>query len=119
MKEDKDRRRHQRLGLRLTVLCQKVGQAGGTVYAGNTINVSPGGVLAEFGDCRLEDGELVSIDMTVPPTEALLDTGGGYPATRESSGLTGRTRWQRTNPTRRRGRWRWSFASRRSSACSF
>ena len=76
MKEDKDRRRHQRLGLRLTVLCQKVGQAGGTVYAGNTINVSPGGVLAEFGDCRLEDGELVSIDMTVPPTEGLLDYGG-------------------------------------------
>lgn len=76
MKEDKDRRRHQRLGLRLTVLCQKVGQAGGTVYAGNTINVSPGGLLAEFGDCRLEDGELVSIDMTVPPTEGLLDYGG-------------------------------------------
>jgi len=76
MKEDKDRRRHRRLVLGLTVLCQKVGQGGGTVYAGNTINVSPGGLLAEFGDCRLEDGELVSIDMTVPPTEGLLDYGG-------------------------------------------
>ncbi|RKY11443.1 MAG: hypothetical protein DRP65_04265 [Planctomycetota bacterium] len=76
MNEDKDRRRHRRLGLRLTVLCQKVGRFGGTVYAGNTINVGPGGLLAEFGDCRLEDGELVSIDMTVPPTEGLLDCGG-------------------------------------------
>lgn len=78
MKEDKDRRRYQRQPLRLTVLCQKVGQAGGTVYAGNTINVSPGGVLAEFGDCHLEDGELVSVDMTVPPTEGLLDYGGRF-----------------------------------------
>ena len=78
MTEDKDRRRHQRLPLRLTVLCQKVGQFGGTVYAGSTINVSPGGVLAEFGDCHLEDGELVSIDMSVPPTEGLLEYGGRF-----------------------------------------
>jgi len=78
MKQDKDRRRYQRQPLRLTVLCQKVGQFGGTVYAGNTVNVSPGGVLAEFGDCRLEDGELVSVDMTVPPTEGLLDYGGRF-----------------------------------------
>jgi len=76
MKEDKDRRRYRRQPLRLTVLCQKLGRRGGTVYAGNTVNVSPGGVLAEFGDCRLEDGELVSVDMTVPPTEGLLDYGG-------------------------------------------
>jgi hypothetical protein len=78
MKQDKDRRRHDRQPLRLTVLCQKVGQLGGTVYAGNTINVSPGGVLAQFGNCRLEDGELVSVDMTVPPTEGLLEYGGRF-----------------------------------------
>ena len=76
MNEDKDRRKYQRQPLRLTMLCQKVGQLGGTVYAGNTVNVSPSGVLAEFGDCQLQDGELVSVDMTVPPTEGLLDYGG-------------------------------------------
>ena len=78
MTEDKDRRMHQRLPLRLTVLCQKIGQLGGTVYAGSTINVSPGGVLAEFGDCHLEDGELVSVDMSIPPTEGLLEYGGRF-----------------------------------------
>jgi len=76
MKKVKVRRRYQRQPLRCTELCQKVGQEGGTVYAGNTINVSPSGVLAEFGDCHLEDGELVSVDMTVPPTEGLLEYGG-------------------------------------------
>ncbi|HIJ67660.1 MAG TPA: PilZ domain-containing protein [Planctomycetes bacterium] len=78
MKADKDRRKYQRQPLRLTVLCQKVGRLGGTVYTGNTVNVSPGGLLAEFRDCRLEEGELVSIDMTVPPTEGLLDYGGRF-----------------------------------------
>jgi hypothetical protein len=78
MNEEKDRRKYQRQPLTLTMLCQKVGQLGGTVYPGNTVNVSPGGVLAEFGDCQLQDGELVSIDMTVPPTEGLLDYGGRF-----------------------------------------
>ena len=78
MNEEKDRRKYQRQPLRLTMLCQKVGQLGGTVYPGNTLNVSPGGVLAEFSDCQLQDGELVSIDMTVPPTEGLLDYGGRF-----------------------------------------
>ncbi len=35
-------------------------------------------MLAEFGDCHLEDGELVSVDMTVPPTEGLLNYGGRF-----------------------------------------
>ena len=76
MEEQTERRRHQRLPLNLTVLCQRVGQFGGTVYAGNTINASPGGVLVEFDDCKLEDGELVSVDMSVPPTDGLLKYGG-------------------------------------------
>jgi hypothetical protein len=72
----KDRRRHRRLPLKLAVVCQKVGLSSGRVYRGNTVDVSPGGVLAEFNNCRLKNGELLSVDMSVPPTKGLLEYGG-------------------------------------------
>ena len=78
MSEEKNRRRHERLQLRFDVLCQKVGLAGGKVYTGRTVNVSSGGVLLEINGADLRDGELLSIDMSVPPTEGLLEYGGRF-----------------------------------------
>jgi hypothetical protein len=76
MKSEKDRRRHQRLPLSLTVVCQKIGVSPGRIYTGNTVDVSPGGALVGFNNCRLKDGELLSVDMSVPPTKGLLEYGG-------------------------------------------
>jgi len=77
METDEDRRKHQRLPLKLAVSCQKVGQPDNKiVIRGNTINVSPGGVLMEIGTGALAAGELLSIDMSVPPTRGLLEYGG-------------------------------------------
>jgi hypothetical protein len=74
---EKDRRKHQRLPLRLAVSCQKVGQPENKmVIRGSTINVSPGGVLMEIGNGALTAGELLSIEMSVPPTRGLLEYGG-------------------------------------------
>ena len=78
MSGEKDRRQHERLVLNLSVMCQKVGSSGGSVYTGRTINVSPGGLLLEINGSNLCDGELVSIDMSVPPTEGLLEYGGMF-----------------------------------------
>ena len=78
MKTSKERRRHQRLPLRLSVLCHKVGLSEGRVYTGNTINVSPGGMLMEINTRGLNEGELVSIEMSVPPTKGLLEYGGRF-----------------------------------------
>lgn len=78
MSGDKNRRRHERLPLKLDVLCQKVGPSGGRIYTGRTVNVSPGGVLLEISGSGLRDGELLSIDMSVPPTEGLLEYGGRF-----------------------------------------
>lgn len=63
---DSDRRKHKRLPLKFTVLCQKVGLSDGRLYSGNTVNVSPGGMLVEVNNAKLRDGELVSVEMTVP-----------------------------------------------------
>lgn len=75
---DSDRRKHKRIPLKFTVLCQKVGLSDGRLYSGNTVNVSPGGMLVEVNQSPLRDGELISVEMTVPPTEGLLEYGGRF-----------------------------------------
>lgn len=73
-----DRRRHGRFPLKLSIFCQRVGQPGGKLFTGRTIDVSPGGILVEMKGHELQDGELVSVEMTVPPTEGLLEFGGSF-----------------------------------------
>lgn len=77
MIEEKNRRTHPRLPLRLSVICQRVGQGTG-ICTGNTVNVSPSGMLLEVNSARLHEGELVSVEMSVPPTEGLLEFGGRF-----------------------------------------
>ena len=64
--------------MRLVVLCQKVGLSAGRVYTGSSINVSPGGLLMEMNTPGLKQGELLSVEMSIPPTEGLLKYGGRF-----------------------------------------
>jgi hypothetical protein len=75
---ESDRRKHKRLPVKFSVLCQKVGLSDGRFYSGNTVNVSPGGMLVEVANSQIKDGELMSVEMTVPPTEGLLEYGGSF-----------------------------------------
>ena len=79
--------------MRLVVLCQKVGLSGGTVYTGNSINVSPGGLLMEINTHGLKQGELLSVEMSIPPTDGLLKYGGRF------SSYARVLRVKRTEPT--------------------
>jgi hypothetical protein len=78
MDSDKNRRIHKRLQLKISVLCQTVGICGGNAFTGKTVDVSPGGMLVEFNSRGLSDGQLVSIEMSVPPTDGLLEYGGRF-----------------------------------------
>jgi hypothetical protein len=73
-----DRRKHKRLALRLAVTCTPIGQNQQNIYTGNTINVSTGGFLAEIYGRKLTKGQLLNIEMTVPPTKGLLEYGGSF-----------------------------------------
>jgi hypothetical protein len=75
---EEDRRRHKRFPLKLSIFCQKVGLTDGRLYSGKTVNVSPGGMLVEMKSGDIADGELLSVEMTVPPTEGLLEFGGSF-----------------------------------------
>ena len=76
--EDKNRRSHERLALNLNVLCQTVGMTSPKAFAGTTVDVSTGGALIELDNAKLADGQLLSIEMTLPPTEGLLEYGGRF-----------------------------------------
>jgi len=78
METEKERRIHERHHLKLDVFCQTVGLAGGRFYSGSTVDVSPSGVLVEIYETGLGVGQLVSIDMPVPPSEDMLDYGGRF-----------------------------------------
>ena len=73
---DEERRRHRRLPLKLSILCRKVGIADREVITGKTVDVSPGGMLVHVNSDTVAEGDLLSIEMSVPPTEGLLDFGG-------------------------------------------
>lgn len=73
MKED--RRVHRRFPLKLSILAQKVGLSGGELVAGRTVNVSPGGMLVEVNSGDAVKGELLNVEMSVPPSVGLLDFG--------------------------------------------
>jgi hypothetical protein len=72
-----DRRMHKRFPLKLSIFCQKVGHSG-KLIPGKTVNVSPGGMLVEVKSGDLKSGELICVEMSVPPTEGLLDFGGSF-----------------------------------------
>jgi hypothetical protein len=78
MEEEGEKRNHARFPLRLSVLCHRVGTPGGSVYMGSTVNVSPGGMLMEVSAQDLTSGDLVSVEMSIPPTEGLLEYGGRF-----------------------------------------
>jgi hypothetical protein len=78
MDSELNRRIHKRLAMKISVLCQTVGVCGGTSFTGKTVDVSPGGMLVEFNSRCLSDGQLLSIEMSVPPTEGLLEYGGRF-----------------------------------------
>jgi hypothetical protein len=71
-----DKRKHDRLPLRLDLLCQRVGVGGNDIYTGKTINVSTGGVLFHVVNGKLSCDDLLNLELTVPPTEGLLELGG-------------------------------------------
>ena len=71
-----ERRKHERLPLQLNMLCQRVGINGNEVSAGKTVNISTGGVYFHLSDCELCRDDLLNLELTVPPTEGLLELGG-------------------------------------------
>ena len=78
MRSGEDRRRHRRLPLRLEVLIKRVGSSATDTRSGKTLNVSTGGMLVEINSHEhgYRTDDLLSIDMSVEPSDGMLEYGG-------------------------------------------
>ncbi len=74
----KERRKHKRLRIKLSVRCKPVGTSDERVRTGSTLDASPGGLRVEIPNSNFLPGQLLSVEMTVPPTSGLLEYGGKF-----------------------------------------
>jgi hypothetical protein len=75
MMERTERRRDKRLGERFELLCHAVGSTAGKPCDGRTVNVSSGGLYFETTG-TFEPGNLLRVELSIPPTPGLLEFGG-------------------------------------------
>ena len=71
-----EKRKFRRLPVSLDLSCRKVGLSGDESCHGKTVNVSSGGLFFETKDISFESGNLITVDLSIPPTEGLLEFGG-------------------------------------------
>ena len=71
-----EKRKFKRLPLKLHLSCRRVDSPAEALHTGHTVNVGPGGVYFETCSKIFEPGNLVKIDMSIPPADGLLDFGG-------------------------------------------
>ena len=71
-----DRRKYRRLALKLDISCRKVGCPRHKPHVGCTGNVSPGGLYFETVEASFRPGDLLTVELSIPPTVGLLEFGG-------------------------------------------
>jgi hypothetical protein len=71
-----EKRKFRRLPITLDLSCRKVGSSEEQFHKGCTINVSPGGLYFETAENIFALGELLKVELSIPPTAGLLEFGG-------------------------------------------
>jgi hypothetical protein len=76
MMDRTEKRKHRRLGANYNISCRKIGSTENRAYDGFTANVSPGGLYFETDTDTFEQGNLLKVELSIPPTSGLLEFGG-------------------------------------------
>ena len=71
-----EKRKNRRLPLILPVSYQKIDRSDERFLTGQTVNISTGGLFFETDPTEIEQGEFLNIELSIPPTEGLLEFGG-------------------------------------------
>jgi hypothetical protein len=71
-----EKRRHKRLEARYNISCLKVGSTANISYDGHTVNISTGGLYFETTSDTFRQGNLLKVELSIPPTSGLLEFGG-------------------------------------------
>ena len=60
----------------LDLTCRKVGSPDEKLYTGSTVNISPSGLYFETAIDAFKPGNLINVELSIPPTAGLLEFGG-------------------------------------------
>ena len=71
-----DQRKYERLGAQFELSCRKIGSQKVDIHEGYTVNISPGGVYFRTTADSFEQGDLLKIELSIPPKTGLLEFGG-------------------------------------------
>jgi len=71
-----EKRKYQRLPIGLDLSCRKIGSAQEKCHTGRTINASPGGLYFQTPTGEFKPGNLLNVELSIPPTTGLLEYGG-------------------------------------------
>jgi len=71
-----EKRKYKRLPITLDLSCHKAGSTMEEFYTGRTVNVGPGGLYFETATGVFKPGNLLKVDLSIPPTTGLLEFGG-------------------------------------------
>ncbi len=74
--EGPEKRKYPRLGAMFELTCNKVGSERGQIHIGRTVNISTGGCFFQTESDVFEPGNLVKVELTIPPTSGQLEFGG-------------------------------------------
>jgi hypothetical protein len=73
---DSEKRKYPRLPIGLDLSCRKVGSVAEKWHSGRTMNVSPGGLYFQTSTSAFKPGNLLNVELSIPPTTGLLEYGG-------------------------------------------
>lgn len=71
-----EKRKYNRVPITLELSCHKVRSPDEKSYTGSTVNISPGGLYFQTTSDVFNPGNLVSVELSIPPTTGLLEFGG-------------------------------------------
>ena len=71
-----DKRKFKRLGATYEISCRRIGAQASQVYDGHTENISPGGVYLRTRTDTFKKGDLLKIELLIPPKSGMLEFGG-------------------------------------------
>ncbi len=71
-----EKRKFRRLGAKFDLSCSRVGSPAEEFQSGHTLNVSPGGLYFETTAEAFEPGNLLKVELSIPPKSGLLEFGG-------------------------------------------
>jgi hypothetical protein len=72
-----EKRKYKRLGLKLQLYCVEVAATPEKIHTGETENISPGGLYFQTSTPHFQRGNLLKVELSIPPDIGSLEFGGG------------------------------------------